>query len=407
MKNTLVNDKRGRLSMYTITARMTKGKEVVGYEVEVEDGKKSIWNKSEVLNMARNKAITNARVCRIKGVETLRGKNISLKSLPSITVKNNFNSITSNPVKNKIWYQQAVQQIKDHDAVKISVNMGESHIPTYINGHIEYKTVKPYNITVHDYDATGQYQCDPLLDKFVDKADMIKLLFPLVSTVINIFSTINQKESYKSSGLKTRNPYAIDTTWKLNCENDCTYTLNFARLWSPGYPKRARIILTDRFIETYYWTDEENLKNLNPLKSYIRLPQNNIKYSIDMRIGMHKYCKDNLYSIGIGWYAMVEKQEDGIYYLDNNYMASACSEPGTIVDIIQWLKTNATQLAVDAFYEAEDKILKRNADWWREIVVSELVKYSTIMKDGRNNKKRYIRDYRKMPHDLYPDNPDE
>ncbi len=382
--------------MYTITARMIKGKEVVGYEVEGEDGKKSIWNKSEVLNMARNKAITNARVCRIKGEEILRGKNIPLKSLPSVIVNDSLNAITPNSVKNKIWYQQAVQQIKDHDAVKISINMGESTIPSYNDGHISYKAVNPYNITVHEYDATGQYKCEPLLDKFIDKTDMIKLLVPLVSTVINIFRTINQKEAYKSSGLKTRNPYAIDTTWKLNCENDCTYTLNFARLWSPGYPKGARIILTDRFIEPKCWNDEENLKNLNPLKSYIRFPQKNIKYSMDMRIGVHKYCKDNLYSIGIGWYAMVEKQEDGIYYLDNYYTADAYSDKGTLSNIIDWLNTEATQLAVGAFYEAECNLLKRDADLWSEIVASKKCKYSTVIIDPKNrNKKRYIKDTRK------------
>ncbi len=315
-----------------------------------------MWSKTEALNMARNKDITNARVCRVKGIETLRGKDIPLKSLPSISVKDSLDETTPNPIKDKIWYQQAVQQIMNQDAVKISINMGESIIPSYNDGHIVYKAVEPYKITVADYDVTGQYECEPSLIEFVNKADMIKILVPLISTVIDIFKTINQREAYKSYGLRIRNPYGRDTTWKINCLNGCDYTLNFARIWSCG---DCTLISADNIIKTCDWVYEEKLLNsLNTLQSYIRFPKKNVCDSMSLLIEMYKHSQDDLYSIYIVWHAIDVKQKDGVYHIDNECTACTYSDRFTMENLIYWLKTEATQLVVNAFYEAEDKLLE-------------------------------------------------
>ncbi len=350
--------------MYTITARMLKGKEVIGYEVEGEDGKKSIWNKSEVLNLARNKDITNARVCQIKGEETLRGKDITLKSLPSIIVKDSLNETTSNPIEDKIWYQQAVQQIKNHDAVKISINMGESNIPTYTNGCIEYKIVDPNNITVHDYDVendydvAGQYKCGASLSKFesVDKANIIKILVPLISTVIGVFRTINQREEFKSCELTNRIPYKRNTVWKLNCLNDCTYTLNFACIRSCN--DDITLISTDKPIQPCSWMVNVDISEyLNTIPSYIRFPEKNVSNSMNMFIRMYKhYLNDFLYSISIVWRAIIVKREKKIDYINDNNAVETDSGMVTMEKLIYWLETKATQLAVNAFYEVVDKL---------------------------------------------------
>ena len=72
---------------YEIVARVFDGKRILGYAIKSEDGVPVMKSKREVMELARNRLISNARIQMNNGVPILRGVGCELAKMNTIRAR--------------------------------------------------------------------------------------------------------------------------------------------------------------------------------------------------------------------------------------------------------------------------------------------------------------------------------